>query len=145
MNDINFFYEDVEKQDILEIELVKQIKFLIKNEGRRIGALAIIFCSDNYLLNVNIEFLNHNYYTDIITFNYCENSFISGDLFISIERVEENASNFNTTYKHELYRVIFHGILHLIGFNDKTEDEKLMMSSKEDFYLKGMDFDKEIV
>ena len=145
MNDINFFYEDVEKQDILEIELVKQIKYLIKNEGRRIGALAIIFCSDNYLLNVNIEFLNHNYYTDIITFNYCENSIISGDLFISIERVKENASNFNTTYKHELYRVIFHGILHLIGFNDKTEDEKLMMRSKEDFYLKGMDFDKEIL
>ncbi len=145
MSKINFFYEDVEKQDILEIELVKRIKFLIKNEGKRNGELAIIFCSDNYLLNVNIEFLNHNYYTDIITFNYCENSIISGDLFISIERVKENASKFNTTFKHELYRVIFHGILHLIGYNDKTEDEKILMRSKEDFYLKGMDFDKEIV
>jgi len=89
---------------------------------------------------MNIEYLQHNYYTDIITFNYVEGNKISGDLFISIERVIENSKEFNTSWIKELYRVIFHGVLHLIGYNDKTADEKKVMREKEDLYLSEVDF-----
>jgi probable rRNA maturation factor len=87
------------------------------------------------LLKINEQYLNHNYYTDIVTFDYVENSVISGDLFISVDRVEENASQLGVSFDEELYRVIFHGILHLCGYNDKTIAEKEMMREKEDFYL----------
>jgi probable rRNA maturation factor len=86
-------------------------------------------------LEINIEYLKHNYYTDIITFNYVEGNIISGDLFISVDRVKENSTEFNTSLIKELYRVIFHGILHLIGYNDKTEEEQKIMRGKEDLYL----------
>ena len=125
--------------------LINQMEYLIKNEKRKVGDVSVIFCSDAYLLKINEEYLNHSYFTDIITFDYCENSFISGDLFISLERIAENAENFNVSFNKELARVIFHGLLHLAGFNDKTSDEKTEMVAKENFYLKGMDFDKENV
>lgn len=142
MNNIEFFYENVDNLDIINDSLIKKIKFLITNEDKKVGEIAIIFCDDNYLLDINKEFLNHNYYTDIITFNYCENSVISGDLFISLERITENAHKYNTSFNKELFRVIFHGLLHLAGYNDKTDAEKQMMRFKEDYYLQGMDFDK---
>lgn len=142
MNNIEFFYENVDNLDIINDTLIKKIKFLITNEDRKVGEIAIIFCDDNYLLDINKEFLNHNYYTDIITFNYCENSVISGDLFISVERITENAHKYNTSFNKELFRVIFHGLLHLAGYNDKTDAEKQIMRFKEDYYLQGMDFDK---
>lgn len=106
----------------------------------KIGNISLIFCSDNYLLDINIKYLNHNYFTDIITFNYVEGEIISGDLFISIDRVKENAIEFETMWIKELYRVIFHGLLHLIGYNDKTEEEKKIMKIKEDLYLSEVDF-----
>ena len=105
-----------------------------------IGTISIIFCSDNYLLEVNKQYLNHNYFTDIITFNNVEDSVISGDLFISLDRVKENAETFHSKFVVELYRVVFHGILHLIGYNDKTETEKKLMRQKEDFYLSEVNF-----
>jgi probable rRNA maturation factor len=143
VNNIEVFYEDISAVAIDQDKLEKHVKFLLSNEQKVLGDISIIFCSDEYLLKINEEYLNHNYYTDIITFDYCENNVISGDLFMSLERIAENADKFQTTFNKELYRVIFHGLLHLVGFKDKTDSEQKMMREKEEFYLKGTDFDKE--
>ena len=99
------------------------------------GDISIILCDDDYLKGINLEYLNHNYYTDIITFDYSEKDKISGDLFISIERVKENAEINNVDFINELCRVIIHGVLHLCGFNDKTEEEKKEIRHKENYFL----------
>lgn len=104
-------------------------------ENKEIGDLNFIFCSDNYLLKLNQQYLSHNTFTDIITFNYVDKSIISGDVFISVERVTENASQSSIDFQKELSRVIIHGILHLIGYNDKTNEEAQEIRAKEDFYL----------
>ena len=114
---------------------IKWIEDTIKNEGKILGEVSYIFCSDEYLHKINLKHLNHDNYTDIITFNYCENNTISSDVFISIERVKDNANKFNTDFVTELHRVIIHGILHLVGYNDKSNEEQEIMTSKEDFYL----------
>jgi rRNA maturation RNase YbeY len=90
---------------------------------------------------MNIEHLNHDYFTDVITFDYSEYDSISGDLFISIDRVKENALDFNTIFNHELLRVIVHGVLHLLGYKDKSEEDILLMRSKENFYLESVNLD----
>ena len=92
-----------------------------ESEIRRIGDVNIIFCSDNYILDVNLKYLQHDYFTDIITFDYCENNVLSGDLFISVDSVRENSVFYNTEFEDELNRVMVHGILHLIGYDDHTE------------------------
>lgn len=143
MKKIEVYYEDVSAVALDQEQLEKHAEFLVINEKKELGDVSIIFCSDEYLLRINEEYLNHNYYTDIITFDYCENTVISGDLFISLERITENAEKFRTTFSKELYRVIFHGLLHLVGFKDKTDAEQEKMREKEEFYLKGTDFDKE--
>lgn len=140
MKRIEIFYEDIKPLKISNPHISKYIKYLIKNEKYLLGDISLIFCSDNYLLDVNKNYLNHNYFTDIITFNYVTDNLISGDLFISIDRVKENAIEFDTNFINELYRVIFHGILHLIGYNDKTREEKMKMREMEDFYLSEVDF-----
>ncbi|MFL2585614.1 MAG: rRNA maturation RNase YbeY [Parvicellaceae bacterium] len=99
------------------------------------GDLSVIFCNDEYLKTINIKYLNHDYYTDIITFDYSEKDTISGDLFISIDRVIENAKLNNVHFINELYRVIIHGVLHLCGYNDKTVKEKKEIREKENFFL----------
>lgn len=104
-------------------------------EGKSIGDINVIFCSDPYLLEINRKYLGHDYYTDIITFDYCEGEFLSGDLFISIDTVRDNASFFNTLFEDELHRVIVHGVLHLIGYDDHSDNEKTVMRSKEDLFL----------
>jgi rRNA maturation RNase YbeY len=111
------------------------IKGVIDKEGKETGEITYIFCSDEYLHKVNMEHLNHDTYTDIITFNYCENNLINSDIFISIDRVKENAKQFNSSFFDELCRVIIHGILHLIGYDDKTSVQQKEMRAKEDFYL----------
>lgn len=111
------------------------IKEIINRENFNLGNISIIFCSDDYLLQINQKYLNHDYFTDIITFNYNEKKIISGDIFISIDRVGENAKEFSTDFSSELYRVIFHGILHLVGYDDIADSEKLLMREKEDFYI----------
>ena len=137
---IQIFFEGIPSLKIKSDIFERYINHLIVSEFKNIGAISIVFCSDEYLLDVNKQYLNHDYYTDIVTFDYGEDSVISGDLFISIDRVRENAVTFDTTFQRELFRVVFHGILHLIGYNDKTDKEKKVMRSKEDFYLKGVDF-----
>jgi len=108
---------------------------LCKHEGKVLLELAVIICSDDELLNKNKEVLDHDYLTDIITLDYCIDDQIIGDLFISIDRVEENAKEMNVGVQQEFLRVIVHGVLHLCGYPDKTDQEKVIMRSKEDFYI----------
>lgn len=111
------------------------LKMVCESEVKRVGDIAIIFCSDNYILDINMRYLQHDYFTDIITFDYCEGSRISGDLFISIDSVRDNAEHFGTDFETELDRVMVHGVLHLIGYDDHTEDDIREMRSKEDYYI----------
>ena len=105
------------------------------SEIRKIGDINVIFCSDNYILDVNMKYLQHDYFTDIITFDYCEGKVLSGDLFISVDSVRENSIEFGTDFEEELHRVIVHGVLHLIGYDDHTEEDKKVMRQKENYYL----------
>jgi rRNA maturation RNase YbeY len=111
------------------------LKFVAQAEAKKLGDIGIIFCSDNYILDVNIKYLQHDYYTDIITFDYCEGDTLSGDLFISVDSVRENASFYGTEFPVELNRVIVHGLLHLIGYDDHTEEDIAVMRAKENYYL----------
>jgi len=113
----------------------KWLRLVAESEIRRIGDISIIFCSDNYILDINRRYLGHDYFTDIITFDYCEGDRLSGDLFISVDSVRENSVDYGTEFKDELNRVIVHGILHLIGYDDHTEEDVKVMRSKEDYYL----------
>ena len=107
----------------------------VLKEGAAIGDINIIFCDDAFLLIKNKKYLNHSSLTDILTFDFSTKKSLSGDIFISTERVKENATKYNVSFNKELNRVIIHGILHLLGYKDKTEKEKKIMRKKEDFYL----------
>lgn len=111
------------------------IKNSVHNESKIVGDINYIFVSDEYLLKLNNEALNHDFYTDIITFDYCEDNRISGDLFISIDRVKENAVLHKTTFIDELHRVMIHGVMHLCGYGDKSSKEEKLMRAKEEYYL----------
>lgn len=128
---INFFNEDIEFPDIDISSYIKWIGEIINQYNYTTGDINYIFCSNKYILQINKKYLNHNYFTDIITFNYNENNIINSDIFISIETVNENADCYNTTFYNELSRVIIHGILHLIGFDDKTKEDQAIMTQKE--------------
>ncbi len=134
-NTISFLSEDISFE--LESPSVVQewINNTIAKEGKTTGEITYIFCSDDYLHKINLEHLQHDTFTDIITFNYCVDDVINADVFISIDRVKENAPSFNTTFLNELNRVMIHGILHLTGYDDKSDSDKEVMRSKEDFYL----------
>ena len=108
---------------------------VVKTELKELGDISIIFVSDSYLLEMNQKYLNHDYFTDIITFDYCEHNIISGDLFISVDRVKENADSFNVDELTEIHRVMIHGVLHLCGYKDKTEEEEKNMRLLENKYL----------
>lgn len=111
------------------------LKFVAGSEMKKLGDINIIFCSDNYILDINVKYLQHDYFTDIITFDYCEGNVLSGDLFISVDSVRENASFYGTDFPDELNRVIVHGLLHLIGYDDHSDDDIKIMRSKENYYL----------
>jgi len=112
------------------------IKKVAEKYNKRVGEISYIFCSEKKILEVNKQYLKHNYYTDIITFDYSENNIISGDIFISVDTVRTNAEKYGTTYTNELYRVIIHGILHLCGIDDKIEEAKIIMERHENEALK---------
>lgn len=139
MSKIDIFFEDTKPIKLKKSVLKKHVKLLISNEVKRTGSISIVFCSDDYLLEMNKKYLEHDYFTDIITFDYVENDIISGDLFISIDRVKDNAEKFKTTFLNELVRVVFHGVLHLAGYKDKTTPDQQLMREKENFYLSGVD------
>ena len=107
----------------------------IQSEKKNVGEINYIFCDDEYLLKINVDFLDHDTYTDIISFDYTQGDVVSGDIYISTERVAENATTYNTTFQTELKRVMIHGILHYCGYGDKTSDQKNIMRAKEDYYL----------
>ncbi len=131
---IDFQSEDVEMPfDGLEI-YIKWIEQTILNEDKKLHRIDFIFCSDEYLLKINQTHLQHDTYTDIITFEYNNNP-IESDIFISTERVRENATKFNVSFLEELNRVIIHGVLHLCGYPDKTASQKVVMRSKEEYYM----------
>ncbi len=113
-------------------ETTAWIRAVAASYGKRVGEVAYVFCDDEKILEVNRQYLQHDYYTDIITFDYCEGDMLSGDLFISLDTVRSNAELFGKTYEEELHRVIIHGILHLVGINDKGPGEREIMEAAED-------------
>jgi len=135
MNNISFHSEGVRTKTPSKRLLKAWIKEFVSNHGKKVGELAFIFCSDEKILDVNRNFLQHDYYTDIITFDYCEGEIVSGDIFISVERVAENATSHNIEYNTELLRVLAHGVLHLIGFQDKSPKKKKEMTQNEDLCI----------
>ncbi|MBC8051577.1 MAG: rRNA maturation RNase YbeY [Sphingobacteriaceae bacterium] len=133
---VYFFSEDIAYTLKDKIKIRKWIKASILAEGKILKELNFIFCSDSYLLEINQHYLKHDTYTDIVTFDNSETSKdIAGDIFISIERIKENAARFKASERDELHRVIIHGTLHLIGYTDKKKPHKQLMTSKEDHYL----------
>jgi len=134
---INFFTEDVSFNLLHKRNLKNWLKNIAEKEQKKIATLNYIFCSDTYLLTLNQTYLKHNTLTDILTFPHDEKQdiCISGDIYISTERVNENAILFKTSFENELHRVMAHGLLHLIGYGDKTKAEKELMHKKENFYL----------
>ena len=108
---------------------------IILSEGKKPGEINYIFCDDEYLLQVNREYLKHDYYTDVITFDYVKGKTISGDIFVSLQRIFDNAQTLSKDFESEFFRVLAHGLLHICGYKDKTEEEIAEMRSKEDYYL----------
>lgn len=136
---IDFQNEDVELPS-LSYDIVKRwLIEVIQIHQKETGNILVNFCSDNYILEVNRQFLNHDYFTDIITFNYSSSKKISGDLLISLDTVQTNSSLFKTSFQRELLRVIVHGVLHLLGFDDKTQEQQKIMRSREDYCLNLLD------
>lgn len=145
MSELSLFFEEIERLNLNGQYLEKLIGSLIQKEEKIFGDISVIFCSDEYLLKINEQYLGHNYYTDIVTFDYVEKSVISGDLFISVDRVAENAEKYGNSFIEELHRVLIHGVLHLVGYKDNTTEEQSLMRDKEDFYLKSTDMNLEEV
>lgn len=133
---IKFFSEGLPLPKIKKRFIANWLKEVILFEGKRVGEISFIFCSDEYLLNVNRKFLDHDYYTDVITFDYVEGVLVSGDIFISLDRVSENARNLNLSFLEELDRIMVHGVLHLLGYKDKSKKDKILMTEREDYFLK---------
>ena len=134
MSNIHFFYETAFQLE-KEGNIRSWVLTTIEKETYIPGPLSFIFCDDEYLHKINLQYLNHDTYTDIITFDYSNKRSLSGDIFISIERVKENAKGQEIPFDAELKRVIIHGVLHLAGYKDKNPEEKRLMREKEDFYL----------
>lgn len=137
---IHYHNEDHPYKISDKLKIRNWVKKIVELEKKYIGTINYIFVSDEYILKLNNESLKHDYYTDIITFDYSENSMISGDLFISIDRVIDNAKQLNVLFIDELHRVMIHGVLHLCGYGDKSAKEEKIMRSKEDFSLTLRDF-----
>ncbi|MBP1613224.1 MAG: hypothetical protein H6Q13_672 [Bacteroidetes bacterium] len=128
---VTYQTEDIKMPAIKKKETTEWIKTVASSYEKRVGEIAYIFCSDEKILEVNRQYLKHDYYTDIITFDYCEGNRLSGDIFISLDTVQTNSEQFHTAYDDELHRTIIHGILHLCGINDKGPGEREIMEAAE--------------
>lgn len=136
MQEILFFKEGVDYPFFFsDMQIKRWIDRIAEHYQRTAGCLSFIFCNDNYILDVNRKYLQHDYYTDVITFDYCEGDVLSGDIFISLDTVKTNAETFNTSFDNEFHRVICHAVLHLIGFKDKTDVDSIIMRSNENVCL----------
>lgn len=143
MPSITYFEEDI-KFKLKQKESIRGwIVNTINTEGYKLKSLSFIFCSDNYLLQINQQYLNHDTFTDIITFdNSDQGGLVMGDIFISVDRIRENATQLQITETDEMHRVMIHGVLHLLGYKDKNVDDKKKMTQKEDFYLQQRAFNQ---
>lgn len=130
-----FFNEDIAYRLTQKQELREWLDNVAKDHSKVVKQINYIFCTDLYLKQINKRFLRHNDYTDVITFDYSEDERLQSDVFISIERVRDNANTYNVSVSDELHRVLVHGLLHLVGYNDKSPDEKAIMTQKEEYYL----------
>lgn len=139
-NEFEFHSENISFELDKKPAIISWLSYSIKNEDKEPGEISYVFCSDEYLHEMNVKHLNHDTLTDIITFDYCEEKVVNGDLFISVDRVKENATSFNVSFEDELHRVMVHGVMHLCGYKDKTTEDQKVMSAKEDFYLNLRDF-----
>ena len=134
-----YFHKEDASIALKKIKVIKRwLGDVVSFYNKEMGVINVVFCSDDFLLKINKEYLNHNYLTDIITFNFCEKNEISGDLFISIDRVKDFSKTNRLTFVNELHRVIVHGVLHLCGFNDKSTKEKQKMRKLENFFLEKL-------
>ena len=130
------FYQKETNFDLQYKAIIKKwIKGVVEASGKTVGDVNIIFCNDPSILEINQQFLGHDYYTDIITFDYCEGNTVSGELYISVDTVEANAQEYNETFRNEMHRVIIHGILHLLGYDDHSEEDIAQMREQEDLAL----------
>lgn len=132
---VSFYFENTKFVFRQKTLTRKWLKLVAESEICCLGDISVIFCSDNYILDINRKYLGHDYFTDIITFDYREGDRLSGDLFISVDSVGENAVEYGTEFNEELNRVIVHGLLHIIGYDDHTEEETAVMRAKENYYL----------
>jgi probable rRNA maturation factor len=130
-----FFCEDIDYRLTHKSELRHWLNQIVADHKREVKQVNYIFCTDIYLKQINKRFLRHNDYTDIITFDYSEDERIQSDIFISLERVRDNAITYKVSVADELHRVLAHGLLHLVGYKDKSPDEKALMTQKEEYYL----------
>ncbi|CAM4084737.1 rRNA maturation RNase YbeY [Gillisia limnaea] len=130
------FYSENEFQLDHEKSYGIWIEGVIESEGKKLEEISYIFCNDDYMLDINMKYLDHDTYTDIISFDYSVGNILQGDIYISTERVEENSREFNVSFEEELRRVIIHGVLHLCGYKDKSEEESTLMRGKEEEKLK---------
>ena len=137
MTQISYIAENVVLPQLNHEAVASWVEKVAASLGKRVGALSYIFCDDEYILDTNRKYLQHDYYTDIITFDYCEGDTISGDLFISLDTVRSNAAELGVPYGQELRRVIIHGILHLCGVNDKGPGEREIMEAAENKALEA--------
>ncbi|MCD6366202.1 MAG: rRNA maturation RNase YbeY [Bacteroidales bacterium] len=135
---ILFFNEDVSLPVFSKSKISNWITRCIIDENFQVGTINFIFVSDDYLLKMNRQYLNHDYFTDVISFDYCEEKTVSGDIFMSVDRIRDNASDLELDFTDEVFRVMIHGILHLMGYHDKTGEEKKQMRAKEDEALGKM-------
>lgn len=133
---IDICFEDIEQNDLINDSFLQSwFLSVIQRFDKKQGDITIVFCSDAYILEMNRSHLNHDYYTDIITFDYCEGDLVSGDLFISLDTVLSNSIELETSFIDEIHRVCVHGLLHLLGFKDKTDDDEKEMRLQEDIML----------
>lgn len=136
MSELHFFSEECDIPSFFNEKRVRQwLQAVADDYSFQLGAISFIFCNDYYILDVNRKYLNHDYYTDVITFDYSERKILSGDVFISLDTVQSNALEFNTTYDDELHRVIVHSVLHLMGFKDKLDVDAKEMRQNENHCL----------
>jgi rRNA maturation RNase YbeY len=133
---IDICFEDIEQNDLVNVSFLQSwFLSVIQRFNKQQGDITIVFCSDPYILEMNRSHLNHDYFTDIITFDYCEGDLVSGDLFISLDTVSSNSIELGTSFIDEIHRVCVHGLLHLLGFKDKTAEDEKEMRRQEDIML----------